>query len=38
MIPTRFGLAKVKIAHAQRAKYMVAQYWRIQRDVLYGLE
>ena len=38
MIQMRFGLAKVKVDHAQRAKYKVARYWYIQHDVLYARE
>ena len=38
MIQTRFGLAKMQIAHAQLAKCMVVRYWCVQPDVLYGRE
>jgi hypothetical protein len=38
MIQTRFGLAKMKVAHAKLAKYRLARYWRIQRDALYARE
>jgi hypothetical protein len=38
MIQTRFGLAKMKIVHAQRAKYRLDRYWYIQHDALYARE
>ena len=38
MIQTRFGLAKVKVDHAQQAKYKLVRYWYIQHDVLYARE
>ena len=38
MIQTRFGLAKMKIVHAQLTRYRQARHWCIQHDALYARE
>ncbi len=38
MMLIKFGLAKMKVVHAQPAKYKGVRYLYIQRNALYGRE